>query len=66
MSFSFVSSRLNGALKNGIVLLTNRVARLIRPLAVSGMVEEVAENTYKPNAVTHLQVTPGGIGGTRT
>lgn len=45
-------------------LLTNqKTERLLRLLAAVGVIDEVAENTYRPNAVTHFMNQPGFIGG---
>ncbi|KAL9636173.1 MAG: hypothetical protein Q9164_002993, partial [Protoblastenia rupestris] len=38
------------------------IERLMRLLAAVEVIDEVAENTYKPNAVTHFMNQPGFIG----
>ncbi|KAL2056632.1 hypothetical protein ABVK25_003026 [Lepraria finkii] len=38
------------------------IERLMRLLAAVGVIDEIAENTYKPNAVTHFMNQPGFIG----
>ena len=42
--------------------LTDDAARLMRLLAAVGVIDEVAENTYMPNKVTHFNNQPGFIG----